>query len=110
MLADHRSETKAEILAYRNELSESRFKIQQLEQTLNETMEVHQNEVKQLKSDLNLIGTRMDYQYNDRNRAVILIILCIVVAVVWDLFDISNRINRFFLYFAYKNEEKSPSK
>uniref|UniRef100_A0A914D1K9 Uncharacterized protein n=1 Tax=Acrobeloides nanus TaxID=290746 RepID=A0A914D1K9_9BILA len=70
MLADHRSETKAEILAYRNELSESRFKIQQLEQTLNETMEVHQNEVKQLKSDLNLIGTRMDYQYNDRFKRI----------------------------------------
>lgn len=28
MLDDHRSETKAEILAYRNELSDARFKIQ----------------------------------------------------------------------------------
>lgn len=41
-----------------------------MEQTLNETMEVHQNEVKQLKSDLNLIATRTDYQYNDRFKRI----------------------------------------
>lgn len=29
-------------------------------------MELHQNEVRQLKNDLNCIGVRMDYQYNDR--------------------------------------------
>ena len=33
-------------------------------------MEVHQNEMKQLKNDLNLIGTRMDYQYNDRFKRI----------------------------------------
>lgn len=41
-----------------------------MEQTLNETMELHQNEMKQLKSDLNLIGARMDYQYNDRFKKI----------------------------------------
>lgn len=33
-------------------------------------MDLHQNEVKQLKNDLNLIGTRMDYQYNDRFKRI----------------------------------------
>ena len=33
-------------------------------------MEVHQNEMKQLKHDLNLIGSRMDYQYNDRFKKI----------------------------------------
>jgi len=33
-------------------------------------MELHQNEVKQLKNDLNLIGARMDYQYNDRFKKI----------------------------------------
>ncbi|KAI6191494.1 hypothetical protein M3Y97_00234300 [Aphelenchoides bicaudatus] len=49
---------------------DSRFKIQQLEQNLNESMELYQNEVKQLKSDLSLIGTRLDYQYNDRFKKI----------------------------------------
>jgi hypothetical protein len=31
---------------------------------------LHQNEVKQLKNDLNLIGTRMDYQTNDRFKKI----------------------------------------
>ncbi|KAI6173288.1 hypothetical protein M3Y98_01065700 [Aphelenchoides besseyi] len=44
--------------------------LKQLEHTLNETMELHQNEVKQLKNDLNLISTRMDYQYNDRFKKI----------------------------------------
>lgn len=33
-------------------------------------MEVHQNEMKQLRHDLNLIGSRMDYQYNDRFKKI----------------------------------------
>lgn len=33
-------------------------------------MELHQNEVKQLKNDINLIGARMDYQYNDRFKKI----------------------------------------
>lgn len=33
-------------------------------------MELYQTEVKQLKNDLNLIGTRMDYQYNDRFKKI----------------------------------------
>ena len=55
---------------HQTELMNGRFKIQHLEQTLNETMELHQNEMKQLKSDLNLIGARMDYQYNDRFKKI----------------------------------------
>ncbi|KAI6243963.1 Transmembrane and coiled-coil domains protein 1 [Aphelenchoides fujianensis] len=59
-----------EFKTQRSELMDARFKIQQLEHTLNETMELHQSEVKQLKTDLNLIGTRMDYQYNDRFKKI----------------------------------------
>jgi DNA-binding ferritin-like protein len=63
-------ELNGEIGVLRNDLAASRFQVQKLEQTLNETMEVHQNEMKQLKNDLNLIGTRMDYQYNDRFKRI----------------------------------------
>jgi hypothetical protein len=41
-----------------------------MEQNLNESMELYQNEVKELKNELNLIGTRMDYQYNDRFKKI----------------------------------------
>jgi len=59
-------ETDNEIRIQRTEIIDARFKIQDL----NESMELYQNEVKQLKNDLNLIGTRMDYQYNDRFKKI----------------------------------------
>lgn len=37
---------------------------------LNETIELHQAEIIALKSDLNTIATRMDYQYSDRFRSI----------------------------------------
>lgn len=37
---------------------------------LNETIELHQAEMIALKSDLNTIATRMDYQYCDRFRCI----------------------------------------
>ncbi|VDO42066.1 unnamed protein product [Brugia timori] len=37
---------------------------------LNETIELHQAEMIALKSDLNTIATRMDYQYSDRFRSI----------------------------------------
>jgi hypothetical protein len=33
-------------------------------------MELYQNEVKQLKSELNLIGSRMDYQFHARFKKI----------------------------------------
>ncbi|KAI1716543.1 putative transmembrane and coiled-coil 2 protein domain-containing protein [Ditylenchus destructor] len=65
-----KKESENEMRNQQAELVNSRFKIQHLESTLNETMELHQNEVKQLKNDLNLIGARMDYQYNDRFKKI----------------------------------------
>ncbi|VDD86009.1 unnamed protein product [Enterobius vermicularis] len=41
-----------------------------LEELLNESIELHQAEMTSLKSDLNTIGTRMDYQYCERFRAI----------------------------------------
>jgi predicted nucleic acid-binding Zn-ribbon protein len=61
---------EVEIKDQRAELSNARFQVQQLEQTLNETIELHQNEVKQLKNEINVIATRMDYQYNDRFKKI----------------------------------------
>lgn len=37
---------------------------------LNETIELHQAEIIALKSDLNTVATRMDYQYSDRFRSI----------------------------------------
>uniref|UniRef100_A0A183C3A2 Uncharacterized protein n=1 Tax=Globodera pallida TaxID=36090 RepID=A0A183C3A2_GLOPA len=63
-------ETKAELRSQENEIVNSRFRIQHLEQAINEALELHQNELKQLKNDLNMIGIRMDYQYNDRFKKI----------------------------------------
>ncbi|KAH7728168.1 Protein C15H9.4 [Aphelenchoides avenae] len=62
--------TEAQLREQQTQLAEARFKMQQLEQNHNETLELHQNEVKQLKNDLSLIATRMDYQYNDRFKKI----------------------------------------
>uniref|UniRef100_A0A914I4Z9 Uncharacterized protein n=1 Tax=Globodera rostochiensis TaxID=31243 RepID=A0A914I4Z9_GLORO len=63
-------ETKAELRSQENEIVNSRFRIQHLEQAINEALELHQNELKQLKNDLNMIAIRMDYQYNDRFKKI----------------------------------------
>lgn len=55
---------------FNNALHEERIKAQRLEEVLNETIELHQAEMISLKSDLNTIGTRMDYQYCDRFRSI----------------------------------------
>ncbi|CAD5228338.1 unnamed protein product [Bursaphelenchus okinawaensis] len=65
-----KKESENEIKNLRVDLVASTYKITKLEQSLNETMDLHQNEVKQLKNELNLIGTRMDYQYNDRFKKI----------------------------------------
>uniref|UniRef100_A0A915PX85 t-SNARE coiled-coil homology domain-containing protein n=1 Tax=Setaria digitata TaxID=48799 RepID=A0A915PX85_9BILA len=59
-------ELKAQNLALLEQLS----KLQRLEEMLNETIELHQAEMIALKSDLNTIATRMDYQYSDRFRSI----------------------------------------
>lgn len=51
-------------------LHDERLKVQRLEEILNESIELHQAEMTSLKSDLNTIGTRMDYQYCDRFRSI----------------------------------------
>ncbi|VDM36459.1 unnamed protein product [Toxocara canis] len=55
---------------YNSALHEERIKAQKLEEVLNETIELHQAEMIALRSDLNTIGTRMDYQYCDRFRSI----------------------------------------
>ncbi|CAD5235756.1 unnamed protein product [Bursaphelenchus xylophilus] len=69
-LENLKKESENEVKTLRMDLIASNYKITKLEQSLNETMDLHQNEVKQLKNDLNLIGTRMDYQYNDRFKKI----------------------------------------
>ncbi|KAF8386217.1 hypothetical protein PRIPAC_75359, partial [Pristionchus pacificus] len=51
-------------------LLEERFKYQRLEDTLNEFIELHQAETGTLKHELQLIASRIDYQYNDRFKKV----------------------------------------
>ncbi|GMT05049.1 hypothetical protein PENTCL1PPCAC_27223, partial [Pristionchus entomophagus] len=51
-------------------LAEERFKYQRLEDTLNEFIELHQAEAGQLKHELQVIASRIDYQYNDRFKKV----------------------------------------
>lgn len=74
-----------EIRILRNEIIDARFKMQvkndktfftnihifkAIESNHNESFELYQSEIKQLKNDLNLIGTRMDYQYNVRFKKI----------------------------------------
>uniref|UniRef100_F1KZT8 Transmembrane and coiled-coil domains protein 1 n=1 Tax=Ascaris suum TaxID=6253 RepID=F1KZT8_ASCSU len=61
---------QAEFNFYNGALHEERIKAQKLEEVLNETIELHQAEMIALRSDLNTIGTRMDYQYCDRFRSI----------------------------------------
>ncbi|VDK49581.1 unnamed protein product [Anisakis simplex] len=64
------NQMQSEFKFYNSELHEERIKVQKLEEILNETIELHQAEVTTLKSDLNTIGTRMDYHYCDRFRSI----------------------------------------
>ncbi|VBB30303.1 unnamed protein product [Acanthocheilonema viteae] len=63
-------QNKSEFNYFNNALHEERIKTQRLEEMLNETIELHQAEIIALKSDLNTIATRMDYQYSDRFRSI----------------------------------------
>uniref|UniRef100_A0A0K0FK48 Uncharacterized protein n=1 Tax=Strongyloides venezuelensis TaxID=75913 RepID=A0A0K0FK48_STRVS len=47
-------------------MDEEKFKLSKIEESLFELIELHQNENRKLKDDLNSISRRMDYQYNDR--------------------------------------------
>uniref|UniRef100_A0A0N4ZWW7 Uncharacterized protein n=1 Tax=Parastrongyloides trichosuri TaxID=131310 RepID=A0A0N4ZWW7_PARTI len=47
-------------------VDEEKFKLSKIEESLFELIELHQNENRKLKDDLNSISRRMDYQYNDR--------------------------------------------
>uniref|UniRef100_A0A1I7VNB2 Protein CPR-5 n=1 Tax=Loa loa TaxID=7209 RepID=A0A1I7VNB2_LOALO len=64
------NQNKSEFSYFNNALHEERIKAQRLEEMLNETIELHQAEMIALKSDLNTIATRMDYQYSDRFRSI----------------------------------------
>ncbi|VDK84551.1 unnamed protein product [Litomosoides sigmodontis] len=64
------TQNKSEFNYFNNALHEERIKTQRLEEMLNETIELHQAEIIALKSDLNTIATRMDYQYSDRFRSI----------------------------------------
>ncbi|CAG9538468.1 unnamed protein product [Cercopithifilaria johnstoni] len=65
-----KTQNKSEFNYFNNALHEERIKTQRLEEMLNETIELHQAEIIALKSDLNTIATRMDYQYSDRFRSI----------------------------------------
>ncbi|VDM07004.1 unnamed protein product [Wuchereria bancrofti] len=64
------TQNKSEFNYFNSALHEERIKTQRLEEMLNETIELHQAEMIALKSDLNTIATRMDYQYSDRFRSI----------------------------------------
>ncbi|VDN04574.1 unnamed protein product [Thelazia callipaeda] len=69
-LSKLQTQNKSEFSYFNNALHEERIKTQRLEEMLNETIELHQAEMIALKSDLNTIATRMDYQYSDRFRSI----------------------------------------
>uniref|UniRef100_A0A0R3RXG4 Protein CASP n=1 Tax=Elaeophora elaphi TaxID=1147741 RepID=A0A0R3RXG4_9BILA len=69
-LKKSQTQNKSEFSYFNNALHEERIKTQRLEEMLNETIELHQAEMIALKSDLNTIATRMDYQYSDRFRSI----------------------------------------
>uniref|UniRef100_A0A914UY52 Uncharacterized protein n=1 Tax=Plectus sambesii TaxID=2011161 RepID=A0A914UY52_9BILA len=53
---------------YHNVLHEERFRYQRLEEQLNDTIELHQAEIVNLKTDMQGIANRMEYQYMNRFR------------------------------------------
>uniref|UniRef100_A0A7E4UMU9 Related to bZIP transcription factor n=1 Tax=Panagrellus redivivus TaxID=6233 RepID=A0A7E4UMU9_PANRE len=71
---DHLEKTNTDLTtdlnAVRSDLAHAMFLLSKQDQFMNDTMEVHQNEMRQLKNDLQHIGTRMDYQYNDRFKRI----------------------------------------
>uniref|UniRef100_A0A0N5AMQ9 Transmembrane and coiled-coil domains protein 2 n=1 Tax=Syphacia muris TaxID=451379 RepID=A0A0N5AMQ9_9BILA len=61
---------QTEINFFNKALHDERLRNQRTDELLNESIELHQAEMTSLKSDLNTIGTRMDYQYCERFRTI----------------------------------------
>ncbi|MFH4977958.1 hypothetical protein AB6A40_004667 [Gnathostoma spinigerum] len=61
---------KTDVMYLNEALHEERIKTQRLEEMLNETMELNQAERISLKTDLNTISTKIDYQYRDQFRSI----------------------------------------